>query len=121
MHSLVPRGPLRPAALAAVALCLGFAARHLVASPAPRYWKQGYVHFLESEGYLYSFDAAWRVETLRTCGTGTTPAGDATTGEPEREARMRRALLGNLGVQRLELVPVEGRREMDAIRALGYL
>jgi hypothetical protein len=121
MHSVVSSRPVRLAVAALGALALGLAAFHHAAGAAPRYWKQGYVHYLESDGYLYSFDAAWRVESLRTAGNSRFPAGVRTKEEPEREARMRRSLLGSLGVRSLDLVPVEGEREMDAIRALGYL
>ena len=71
---------------------------------------------------LYTFDASWRVETVR--------RADPATGlrtvvverpDPARLAAFRAALLEELGLRALEEVPAEKRTDLDAARALGYL
>lgn len=119
MHSFLSRLSPRVALVSAAVVVLGWGAFRLGLPERPRYWKQGYVHYVESEGYLYSFDAAWRTEAVHPAKDGDRPsAGDA---GPVREARLRRALLANLGVASLESIPAEGARELESIRAMGYL
>jgi len=121
MHSLLSKLSPRVALVSAAVLVLGWGAFRLGLPERPRYWKQGYVHFVESEGYLYSFDAALRVVSMRPAPEGDRAVALKADAGPVREARLRRALLANLGLPSLESVPVEGTRELESLRSMGYL
>jgi hypothetical protein len=90
-----------------------------VAASGPSYKKKGFVHLVEERGDLYTFDAAWRVETLRRIDPATHVA--VPVADPARMAALRTTLLRQLKVQGLDGIPVEGRSELGQIRSLGYL
>ena len=111
--------------LATVVICTGIVGLASIGGMAaaavqkPSYIKRGAVHCVEARGYLYTFDAIWRVETLRRVdpSTGTaTPVTDA-----EKLGQLRTALLAQLKVRGLDGVPAEGKADLDSLRALGYL
>lgn len=111
------------ALLVAAGLVLVAAAGTLaaVAAAGPSYEKKGSVHHIEDHGYLYTFDAVWRVETLRRIDPGTMVAVRVSSPDPETFARFRTTLLRRLKVTGLDGIPVEGKAEVEAIRALGYI
>jgi len=113
----------RPLATLLVATILVAAAGVLAARAAsgPSYEKRGSVHCVEEKGYLYTFDAVWRVETLRRIDPATGVAERIASPDAALLAHLRSALLGELKVGRLEKIPAEGEAEVAAIRALGYI
>jgi hypothetical protein len=106
----------RAAAVGAALLLIGGAAIASLALSRPHYEKRGYVHRVEEGDALYTYDAAWRIEALQGLGGPVALAPD-----PALLEHLRDVLLRRLGCRSLEQIPVEGKAEMDAIRALGYL
>jgi len=123
MDEMTPPKSRRP--LLTLAVCAGLvlvaAAGVYAASAAqaPSYAKRGTLHCIEERGYLYSFDAVWRIEALRRIDPSTHVT--APVADPDRLARLRSSLLKQLKVPALEGIPVEGKSELEAVRALGYL
>ena len=106
------------AALVLVAAAGVLAAR---AASGPSYEKRGSVHCVEEKGYLYTFDAVWRVETLRRIDPATGVAEKVASPDAALLAHLRGSLLGELKVEGLDRIPAEGKAEVAAIRALGYI
>jgi hypothetical protein len=113
-----------PKWLAAGAVALVFAASAALAAvarpPAEKFEKEGPLYRIETAGRAYSFDAAWRVESLweRTdAGTWRKVEAPATMDVQ----RFRARLLSRLGHARLESVPAESGDALEALRSLGYL
>jgi hypothetical protein len=105
----------RVAILAAVTLAAAGAAAAIVPS-GPRIVKDGTQYRVLKDGVSYTFDAAWRVESLRAVkGTGPVTDADARTKE------LRGILLRHLKVESLEKIPLEGEAEIKALEALGYI
>ena len=75
----------------------------------------------EKRGYLYTFDAAWRTETLFHDADGDGLRTPVARPEGALLTRLRGELLRRLKVEGLAGVPLEGVEEMDAIRSLGYI
>ena len=124
MHSSVLRRRPPFLAVAAAAALVFMAAAGTVAAVAtagPVYEKKGSVHVVEEAGYLYTFDAVWRVETLRRIDPATKVAVRISEPEPAYLSRFRAMLLRELRVPGLSAIPVEGKAEVEAIRALGYI
>ena len=123
MNDVKPAKNRRP--LLTLAICAGLvlvaAAGVYAASAAqaPTYAKRGSIHCIEERGYLYTFDAVWRIEVLRKVDASTQVTAPVT--DPDRLALMRSCLLKQLKVPGLEGIPVEGKAELDAVRSLGYL
>lgn len=117
------RRPLHRGLLAAGAvLALVLGAGALLFLGGPRYEKHGPLHCILDGDLLYTFDAAWRVETVR--------RRDPATGlrtivvekpDPARLGSLREAMLRELGLQDLDAVPAEPKSDLDAARQLGYL
>ncbi len=61
MHS----SALRAASVVALVLLAGTAVAGSLSLRGPRYEKRGTLHCIAEGSHVYSFDAAWRVETLR--------------------------------------------------------
>ena len=108
-------------AAAGVLLLAGFGLLASGAFRGPRYEKRGPLHCIVDGDTLYTFDAAWRKETLRTA--------DPKTGlrtivvekpAPGRLEALRAALLEDLSLKNLDEVPREKQTEMDEIHRLGY-
>jgi hypothetical protein len=117
MHSRGRRVDRRRVAAVAVALLVIAAGG--VASLAlgrPRYEKRGFVHRIQKGDALYTYDAAWRQEAIYGLGS----PGAAVPG-PEAMESLRAVLLRRLRCRSVEEIPVEGKAEMEAVRALGYL
>jgi hypothetical protein len=113
-----------PKWLAAGAVLLVFAASAALAAvarpPAEKYEKEGPLHRIEAAGRAYSFDAAWRVESLwERTGAGTWRKVEAPSAADVQKFRVR--LLHRLGQSRLEQVPAESGDALEALRSLGYL
>jgi len=106
------------AGLVLVAAAGVFAAR---AASGPSYEKRGSVHCVEDAGYLYTFDAVWRVETLRKIDPATGVAERIAQPDPALLVRLRTTFLGEVKARDLNAIPVEGRAEVEAIHALGYI
>ena len=115
-------GRRRSLAIAAtVVAVLGAGAGYLLAGPSgPRYEKRGVLHVIREGATVYTFDAAWRVETLRDLDPGTGRCTVVKSPDPALTSRLRARLLERLEVQGLEQIPAEGKVELDAIRTLGY-
>ncbi len=109
--------------LAAAALVFVAAAGTLaaMAGAGPSYEKRGSVHCVEEGGTLYTFDSVWRVETLRLVDPVTKVAVRISNPAPDSLAHYRATLLRRLRVKGLDAIPVEGKAEVEAIRALGYI
>ncbi len=88
----------------------------------PRYEKHGPLHCIVDGDLLYTFDASWRVETVRRSDPAT-GLRTVVVGKPDqaRLAAFRGALLKELGLPALDAVPAEKKTDLDAARALGYL
>jgi len=83
--------------------------------------KRGALYCVEEAGFLYTFDAAWRTETLFQDNDGDGIRTPVDQPDPARLARLRGELLRHLDVRDLHEVPTEGAGELEAIRALGYI
>src|SRR5690349_522898 len=122
-----PSGARRKRLVATFAVSAGLvlvAAAGLYAATAlsgPSYEKKGSLHCIEDGEYLYTFDAVWRIESLRHVDPSTGVASAVAHPDAEKLSRMRSDLLRKLKVERLEAVPEEGKAELSAIRALGYI
>lgn len=120
---------MQPSVLRRLRLALAFSAGLVLAAAAgasvtaassgPSYEKKGSVHLVESGGCTYTFDTVWRAETLHRIDPATGRA--VRVSDPVLLARLRAAMLRKVRVATLEGIPVEGKAEVDAIRALGYI
>ena len=114
------RRNLAVAATAAAVLCA--CAGYLLACPSgPRYEKRGVLHTIQEGATVYTFDAAWRVESVREVDPRTGRFVVVKSPDGSRTARLRTRLLQQLDVKGLDQIPAEGKVEMDAIRTLGYI
>jgi hypothetical protein len=103
-------------------LLAGAALASIAWASAPRFEKRGTLFTMEQAGYVYSFDAAWRIERLDR--RGEVPAADApstASRHPEKVERLRSAMLKHLRLAALTDIPAEGTAELGALRAVGYL
>ena len=117
--SVLRRRLLALAFAAGLVLAAAAGASVTAASSRPSYEKKGSVHFVENDGCIYTFDAVWRVEILQRIDPATGTA--VRVSDPVLLARLRTAMLRRMHVATLEGIPVEGKAEIDAIRALGYI
>jgi hypothetical protein len=81
----------------------------------PTIRKEGTRYRVVSRGYSYTFDAAWRVESVRS------PDGALNSADVERTEELRGVLLKHLGLDSIDKVPVEGEAELRALKELGYI
>ena len=83
--------------------------------------KRGALYSIEDAGCLYTFDAAWRTESLYRDDDGDGLRTPVDRPDEALVSRLRGHLLRRLKVEGLDGVPLEGAAELDAIRALGYI
>lgn len=116
MHSSVRVLRRNVAAVAAALLLVAGGGLASLALHRPRYEKKGFVHCVRQGDALYTYDAAWRHEAIHGLGG----PGAAIPG-PEVMESLRTVLLRRLRCRSIDEIPVEGKAEMEAVRALGYL
>jgi hypothetical protein len=112
---------LRHRILAAVATSVVLAALAVgAAAMSPRLIKKGALYRVERGNVAYSFDAAWRVETfwVRNANGRWEKAKEAS--DP-RMASVKALLLTMVGKPSVKEIPVEAAREVEQLKALGYL
>ncbi len=111
----------RRALLGTLAILVVAAGSLAALRPRVQFEKRGHLYCIEDAGYLYTFDAAWRTETLFHDADGDGLRTPVARPEGALLTRLRGELLRRLKVEGLAGVPLEGVEEMDAIRSLGYI
>jgi len=93
------------------------------AEAGPRYERSGSLHSIAMGDLVYSYDPVWAVEKLHVLDpeTGIGRPFDPEGEDGTRVESLRSALLRHLGCGALAEIPREGRKEYEAIKALGYL
>ncbi len=83
--------------------------------------KTGAVYRIERSRETYTFDAAWRTESLWTRPAGSDSWIRVHDPDPVRVDPLRRDLLKGLDRGSLGDIPFEGADDLKALQALGYL
>ena len=121
LSSGAPSGRRRFTVTVSVVAVVLVCARLVLASRSgPRIEKQGVLYSVKDGNTLYTFDAAWRVETLREFDPGTGHYSVVKAPDSERTTGLRSRLLRELDLKGLDQVPAEGQSERAAMKGLGY-